>query len=85
MLKTQSLATKQQRIRDIENKKYYCIDCDKAYRDKPSLIYHLKGLKHNPERLVSHTCITCNYTTRIEANLKKHEKSKKHIKAVNAL
>ena len=81
-LKPQSIATKNQRIRDIENKKYYCIDCDKAYRDKASLNEHLNGLRHHPERLVSHSCVICNYTTRLKANLKKHEKTKKHIKKI---
>lgn len=72
--------TKQQRIRDIASKKYYCSDCDKAFRDKSVLNAHLSGLKHNPDRLVKHTCLPCNYTTRVKANLNKHMMSVRHIR-----
>ena len=64
---------------DIESKKYYCLECNKAFRDKYSLDKHLNGLKHHPERKISYHCASCNYTTKFKHCLTQHLHTKKHI------
>ena len=74
----QKRAKRAQRARDLASKKYYCDTCDKAFKDRHDLNKHLNGLKHHPERLTSHTCHYCNYTTRLKSRMTRHEQSKRH-------
>ena len=67
------------RQKDIENKKYYCVDCDKSFRDKYTLDKHLDGLKHHPERKVMYHCESCDYTTKFKHCLKNHLTTQKHL------
>jgi hypothetical protein len=38
---------KEKRQKNIQEKRYYCSLCDKAYRDKHTLTTHFKTIKHN--------------------------------------
>ena len=82
MTQTQTIATKNQRARDIENKKYYCADCERTFRDKTTLKAHMNSMKHNPDRYAKYTCGICNYTTKFKGSLNTHNKTKKHMNAV---
>ena len=84
-MKLDKVAHYAQRNRDITSKKYYCSECEKAFRDKYTLDNHLNGLKHHPERKVKHECLLCNYTSPFKANLNKHNNSRKHARKVGEI
>lgn len=65
---------------DMTDKKFYCVECDKAFYDKTSLTYHLQTKRHKPERYVKYDCPhnNCEYTTRAKSRYTKHLKIKRH-------
>ena len=81
---TKNEANKRQRQRDIASKKYYCSECDKAFRDKTTLDIHLNGLKHHPERKKIYKCEQCNFSSKIKTNYNIHLNSRKHINKTNS-
>ena len=75
------------RIQDIEAKKYYCIECDKAFRDVTTLRKHLNTRRHVPVERVRaiprmNTCECCNYSTRLKQNYNRHMRSSRHLAKV---
>lgn len=78
-LNKQTLATYKLRANNIASKKYYCVECDRSFRDTILLNKHLNGIRHNPRSPRVHTCTACNYTTNLSASMKIHNKGKKHI------
>lgn len=64
---------------NIENKKYYCDKCNKAYRDKTQLNRHLRSKKHNGI-LTRYKCThaECSYESKAQYHLNKHLQSRKH-------
>ena len=79
---TASQRTLNIRIRNIEEKKYYCEECKKAYRDQEKYTKHLASMKHNPGRYKSYTCPNeaCAYTTPLKSRINLHYTSQKHIR-----
>jgi uncharacterized C2H2 Zn-finger protein len=73
--------TKQQRIKNIENKTFHCQDCDKVFKDSYDLKNHLaKTKKHNKHLYVKYECSQCNYTTKFKPVMAKHLETKRHLK-----
>lgn len=73
--------TKIQRIKNIQNKKYYCEPCNKVFKDSFDLKNHLaKTKKHNPHLYVIYKCECCNFSTKIKKAYNNHLTSKKHIR-----
>ena len=64
---------------NLENKKYYCMDCDKAYRDKTQLDRHLRSKKHN-NNYKRYKCPFngCLYENSAQWHLNIHMNSRKH-------
>lgn len=70
------------RRRNIELGRHKCDECNKCFRSPDRLKTHMDGLIHHPERRVSYSCETCNYTTKFKAVHKRHTESQRHIRAM---
>ena len=65
--------------RHIREKKYYCIKCDMAYRDKYQLDRHKDGKKHNNNYTWYYcTYDGCSYKNNTRFHRDKHLLSRKH-------
>lgn len=62
----------------LQNKKYYCVNCDIAYRDIIQLNNHYAGMKHNIDRYIKYDCGKCGFYTKNKYDFNKHLTSKKH-------
>lgn len=62
-----------------ESKKYYCRDCNIAYRDKTQLDRHLRSKKHN-HNYKRYKCpfTDCSYENNAQYHLTIHLNSRKH-------
>ena len=81
-LKKQSIANKKQHAKNILNKKYFCVECDRAFRDKAILELHRASKFHviKPRVIRLHVCDKCNFFTKYKQSYNKHLKTKKHLK-----
>jgi DNA-directed RNA polymerase subunit RPC12/RpoP len=72
------------RAKDLRNRKYLCVECDKPFRDKYTLTKHLNSTVHNPKPKIHYSCDLCGFKSHIKTQLKIHNKTKKHRNAVEA-
>jgi hypothetical protein len=84
MRECQKRAHMKHRAKDLANRKYLCVSCDKAFRDKYTLTNHLNSRVHNPKPKVSYYCPLCNYRTKNKALMRKHNNTNKHKNKVLA-
>ena len=71
----------------IEQKTYWCAECERGYRDTYTLTQHLNSRKHKPRQTIVHTfhCELCAYTTNKKQNLETHCKSARHQRRLDGL
>lgn len=67
------------RQKAIDEKKYYCEECEIVYRDVIQLTNHINGMKHNPERYITYDCDKCKFYTKNKYDFNRHCLSRKHI------
>ena len=76
----QKRAKKRYQKKCVDDKKYFCITCNKAFINKITLTRHMNSTVHNPKTKVHYECKCCNYNTHNKSYMKLHFKSKKHMK-----
>ena len=73
--------------KNIEEKKYLCIPCNKAFRDSFTLKKHQDSTKHNPKppNITTYKCDACGLETINKSNFRTHLATKKHMHKVTAI
>ena len=69
------------RDRNLSEKRFHCLKCDKIFRDNYGLMQHNNGKYHN-RRYTRYKCPFngCNFITIGTTQLEIHKRRKKHIK-----
>lgn len=63
----------EQRNMDILARRYLCLVCDKACRDKYTLTQHVKKhIPKPPKPVIIHKCVKCPYSSKYKQNWKRH-------------
>ena len=82
LLECQKRAHMKHRAKDLKNRKYLCVECDKPFRDKYALTLHLNSRVHNPKPKKHYSCDLCDFRTHIKTHYRSHTNTIKHQKAL---
>lgn len=68
-------------LENLENFKYFCIQCNYKTNNKCSYNKHIQTLKHKRGGAnVHYNCDVCKFSSKNKKNYEKHLKSAKHLK-----